>query len=112
MVRKGRGPIQVRDWTGKSAARAVRELRAQGLQVDTSAGEFSDSVREGRVIAQDPVGEVLHRGDTVALTVSRGPELVEIPGDRRARDLESSPELPHGLGFPLDLDHSGHSPGV
>jgi serine/threonine protein kinase/beta-lactam-binding protein with PASTA domain len=106
IVSKGPRPIQVRDWTGKSAARAVRELRAQGLQVDTSAGEFSDSVREGRVIAQDPVGEVLHRGDTVALTVSRGPELVEIPGDLRAMGVEAATELLQGLGFHVELEHS------
>jgi serine/threonine-protein kinase len=106
VVSKGPAPIHIRDWTGKSADRAVHALQARGLQVDTSHQEFSDSVPEGRVIAQDPVGAVLHRGDTVSLTVSKGPELVAIPGNLRAMGVEAASALLHGLGFRVEVERS------
>jgi serine/threonine protein kinase/beta-lactam-binding protein with PASTA domain len=106
IVSRGPRPIHVRDWTGASADRAVRVLRAQGLEVDTSHQEFSDSVPEGHVIAQTPGAGVLHRGDTVSLTVSKGPELVQIPGNLRAMGVEAAKELLQGLGFQVRIEHS------
>jgi serine/threonine-protein kinase len=106
IVSKGPRPIHIRDWTGKSADRAVRVLQARGLQVDTSHQENSDSVPKGRVIAQDPVGRVLHRGDTVSLTVSKGPQLVAIPGNLRAMGVEAATQLLQGLGFHVEVEHS------
>ena len=42
--------------------------------------EYSDTVEEGRVIRQSPeAGEVLEKGGTVSLVVSKGPEKVEMP---------------------------------
>ena len=96
IVSKGPRPIQVRDWTGKSADRAVRVMRAQGLQVDTGNQQYSDSVPEGHVISQTPLAGVLHRGDTVSLTVSKGPELVQIPGDLRAMGVEAATDAAEG----------------
>ena len=104
---KGPRPIQVRDWTGKSADRAVRVMRAQGLQVNTGNQMFSDSVPEGHVISQSPLaGRVVHRGDTVSLAVSKGPELVQIPGDLRAMGVEAATELLKGLGFKVRVEHA------
>ncbi|MEI2775314.1 MAG: Stk1 family PASTA domain-containing Ser/Thr kinase [Tetrasphaera sp.] len=41
---------------------------------------FSETVAKGIVIASDPlVGTVAHRGDTVTVTVSKGPERYEVP---------------------------------
>jgi serine/threonine-protein kinase len=106
IVSRGPRPIHVRDWTGKSADRAITVMQAQGLQVDTSKQEFSDSVPEGHVIAQDPVDRVLHRGDTVSLTVSKGPELVQIPGNLRAMGVQDATDLLEGLGFTVKVEHS------
>jgi serine/threonine-protein kinase len=100
VVSKGPLPIHVADWTGKSADRAVQALRAQHLQVDTSDQEYSDTVPEGHVIAQNPpVDKVLHRGDTVSLTVSKGPHLVQIPGDLQGMGLDAAKQALEGLGF-------------
>ena len=96
----------MRDWTGKPAVRAEQALQAQGLQVDAGDGEFSDTVPEGRIISQDPAHGVLHRGDTVSLTVSKGPELVEVPGDLRAMGVEAARSLLEGLGFKVNVVHS------
>ena len=106
IVSKGPRPIHIRDWTGTSADRAVRVLQAKGLQVDISHQEYSDRVAKGFVIAQDPIGQVLHRGDTVSLTVSKGPELVAIPGDLRAMGVDAARQLLEGLGFRVEVEHA------
>jgi serine/threonine-protein kinase len=106
IVSRGPRPIHVRDWTGRSADVAVRVMGAQGLNVDTSHQVYSDSVPEGRVVSQDPVGKVLHRGDTVSLTVSKGPELVQIPGDLRAEGVQAATDELTALGFKVKVVHS------
>jgi eukaryotic-like serine/threonine-protein kinase len=106
VVSRGPRPIHIRDWTGKDADRAVRALAAKGLQADTSDQEYSDTVPDGRVISQSPAGGILHRGDTVSLTVSRGPELVQIPGNLSAMGVEDAKSLLIGLGFKVTVDHA------
>jgi serine/threonine-protein kinase len=106
VVSKGPRPIHVSDWRGKRADRAVRVLQAQGLQVDTSRQEYSDQIAKGYVIDQAPVGRVLHRGDTVSLTVSKGPELIEVPGNLRAMGVEAATHLLEHLGFHVQVEHS------
>jgi serine/threonine-protein kinase len=106
IVSRGPRPIHVRDWTGRSADVAVRVMGAQGLNVDTSHQVYSDSVPEGHVVSQDPVGKVLHRGDTVSLTVSKGPELVQIPGDLRAEGVQAATDELTALGFKVKVVHS------
>jgi eukaryotic-like serine/threonine-protein kinase len=106
VVSKGPRPIHVRDWSGASADRAIRVLRARGLQVDSSHREYSDQVPEGHVISQSPVGEVLHRGDTVSLTVSKGPQLVQVPGNLRAMGMADAKAELESLGFHVRVVHS------
>jgi serine/threonine-protein kinase len=106
VVSKGPRPIHVRDWVGKSADRARRVMEHQGLVVDTSNQQYSDQVPQGHVIAQTPVGQVLHRGDTVSLTVSKGPQLVAIPGDLRAEGLQAATDELTALGFKVEVVHS------
>jgi serine/threonine-protein kinase len=77
-VSKGQKPIEVPDFTGKAADDAEKALDALGLEVD-STSTFDDHVAKGKVIAQDPTDGTLFKGDTVGLTVSKGPELVEVP---------------------------------
>jgi eukaryotic-like serine/threonine-protein kinase len=112
LVSKGPAPIRVRDWTGRPATRAEQAMQAQGLQVDTSRHEYSDSVPEGSVISQHPDTGVLHRGDTVSLVVSRGPHLVEVPGDLRAMGVDAATELLKSLGFEVEVEKSRFYIGV
>ena len=83
-------PIHIRDWTGKSADRAVRVLRGQDLHVDASDQQYSDTVPEGHVISQDPVGGVLHQRRHRVPAVSKGPQLVQVPGDLRAMGVDAA----------------------
>ena len=78
-VSKGRKPIEVPDYTGRSAEKATRDLRELGFEVDATRQENSDTVPKGRVITQSPRDGTLFRGDTVSLVVSKGPVLVEVP---------------------------------
>ena len=66
----------------------------------------SRKVPAGHVIAQTPVGQVLHRGDTVSLTVSRGPQLVPIPSDLKAEGVQAAAAELHALGFNVVVEHS------
>ena len=109
LVSQGRRPIKVPDWTGKDADNAEQRLTAKGLEVDRAAEEFSDSVPEGRVISQSPKGGTLFRGDTVRLVVSKGAELVEVPGGLIASGVESATARLEALGFRVDVErHSSY----
>ena len=105
IVSRGPAPVHLTDWTGKSAARAERALAAHHLQVDTS-DEYSDQVAKGLVISQDPPTGVLHHGDTVKLVVSKGPDLVQIPGNLRAMGVDAATQVLHDLGFKVEVDHA------
>jgi len=78
LLSRGPRPIKVVDWTGKDADKAEAALTKQGLEV-TRTEDFSDTVDEGDVIQQTPSTGSLVKGDKVELTVSEGPEQVEIP---------------------------------
>ncbi|TYL46159.1 Stk1 family PASTA domain-containing Ser/Thr kinase [Nocardioides sp. BGMRC 2183] len=98
IVSKGRQPIKVKDWVGKDAEEATAYWEGKGLSVDVTEREFSDDVDEGAIISQDPANGTLHRGDTVSITVSNGPELIEVPSVFYD-SAEDAVEKLEGLGF-------------
>ncbi len=76
---KGREPIEIPDVSGKTETDAGTVLDGAGLAHET-VSEFSDTVAKGTVISQEPTsGGTLYRGDSVTLTVSKGPEYVAVP---------------------------------
>ncbi|WP_030564326.1 Stk1 family PASTA domain-containing Ser/Thr kinase [Streptomyces aureocirculatus] len=80
VVSKGK-KIEVRDVTGEPEADAREELEESGLKVRIAPGRvFSSDEDKGEVVEQDPVdGEIRAEGDTVTLTLSKGPEMIEVP---------------------------------
>ena len=65
--------------SGLSASAAKSAIEDLGL-VAAPTDAYSDTVAEGQVISQQTrEGSTLHRGDSVAYTVSKGPEKVAIP---------------------------------
>ncbi|ANH39121.1 Serine/threonine-protein kinase PK-1 [Nocardioides dokdonensis FR1436] len=102
VVSKGRKPVNVGDWVGRSADEAERTLARKGLVVERASEVFSDDVAEGDVVAQEPAGGSLFKGDTVTLTVSKGPELVEVPGVR-AQGVDSARSELEALGFVVEV---------
>ena len=81
-VSAGPPAAEVPDVTGVAAAEAEARLRATGFSADPTE-EFSDDVKEGDVIRQQPVpGARVRGGRAVALVVSKGPDLVDVPDVR------------------------------
>jgi beta-lactam-binding protein with PASTA domain/tRNA A-37 threonylcarbamoyl transferase component Bud32 len=91
---------EIPDVTGQTLDQARATLDAVGLTgLPTGDGAFSDTVPLGSVISMDiPAGQVVKPGDTIALTISRGPALVAIP---RVLDLDvaTAREILEDLGF-------------
>jgi serine/threonine-protein kinase len=111
IVSKGQRPIMVRDWTGKDADQAQEAFAAKGLEVERRS-EYSDDVPEGDVISQSPTSGTLFRGDAVSLVVSRGPELVEVPGGLIASGVEDATERLEALGFEVEVEEANEYIGI
>lgn len=77
VVSLGREPIEAPDTAGLTLDEARASLEGAGLIVE-SAEQFSDDVPAGVVISQSS-SDQFYRGDTISLTVSKGPELFEVP---------------------------------
>ncbi|MGN6129499.1 MAG: Stk1 family PASTA domain-containing Ser/Thr kinase [Nocardioidaceae bacterium] len=104
VVSKGPHPISVPDFTGGSAAEAVKTLHRLKLDVKVTR-RHDDNVPKGDVIAQDPSSGTLFRGDTVELTVSRGPVMVDVP-DVVQMGLADATATLESAGFRVETHHS------
>ena len=98
VLSKGREPLTVPTLSGLSASAAKTAIEDLGL-VAAPTEAYSDTVAEGQVISQQTrEGSTLHRGDSVAYTVSKGPEKVAIP-DVVGLQREEARSLLEGAGF-------------
>ena len=98
VLSKGREPLTVPTLSGLSASAAKSAIEDLGL-VATPTEAYSDTVAEGQVISQQTrEGSTLHRGDSVAYTVSKGPEKVAIPDVVGLQREEARSRL-EGAGF-------------
>lgn len=98
VLSKGREPLTVPTLSGLSASAAKSAIEDLGL-VATPTEAYSDTVAEGQVISQQTrEGSTLHRGDSVAYTVSKGPEKVAIP-DVVGLQREEARSLLESAGF-------------
>jgi serine/threonine-protein kinase len=79
-VSGGPAPVTVTQQVGRERDDARAALEELGLKVEFTEDEPSETVLAGRVIRQSPEsGTPAHRLDTVSLTVSSGPPIVEVP---------------------------------
>ncbi len=79
-VSGGPAPATVTQQVGRERADAKAALEDLGFKVEFTADEPSETVAAGRVIRQSPEsGTAAHRLDTVTLTVSSGPPIVDVP---------------------------------
>ncbi|WP_147264160.1 Stk1 family PASTA domain-containing Ser/Thr kinase [Desertihabitans brevis] len=99
-VSRGRQPIEIEDGTGRDAADVGADLTDAGFEVETTR-VHSDTVEAGDVVAQSPASGTAHRGDTVTLTVSEGPELVTVP-NVRAMGVEAATRTLEQAGFEVE----------
>ncbi|NEA65841.1 Stk1 family PASTA domain-containing Ser/Thr kinase [Streptomyces sp. SID12488] len=104
VVSKG-SPVEISDVTGASLADAQAELEEAGLKVKVATGTVnSDEFEQGEVAVQSPEGgSEAEQGDTVTLTISKGPEMIEVP-DVVGDSVDDAKEALEGAGFTVDED--------
>ncbi len=113
VISRGKEPIKFADWTGRSAAEAKAALEAKLLVVDDSQEAFSETVPAGNVISQNPNRGTLFQGQTVTLVVSKGPELVEVPGRGVvAAGVEEATQTLEALGFKVETKKADNYVGL
>jgi len=81
VVSKGKEPATIPDVTGMSEDEAKKVLEDAGLKKGKVSKGYSDSVAKGNVISSSPIAGAsgYYKGDSVDLTVSKGPEKVTVP---------------------------------
>ncbi|MBC2904514.1 Stk1 family PASTA domain-containing Ser/Thr kinase [Streptomyces cupreus] len=104
IVSKGR-PVDVPDVTGESLEDARAELAEAGLKVRVASEEVTSSeVDKGGVAQQTPEADTQAVvGDTVTLTLSKGPEMVEVP-DVVGDNVDDAKAELEAAGFEVDED--------
>ncbi|WP_454316504.1 Stk1 family PASTA domain-containing Ser/Thr kinase [Streptomyces phaeoluteigriseus] len=103
VVSKG-APIDVPDVTGEDLDDARAELEEAGLVVEISSSEINSEFDKGQVAAQSPgADKQAADGDTVTLTLSKGPEMVEVPDVVGASVDDATAELEEA-GFEVEED--------
>lgn len=103
VVSKG-SPVDVPDVTGESLEDAKADLTEAGLKVKVATEQVNSEFDKGQVAAQTPdEGSEAAEGDTVTLTISKGPEMVEVP-DVVGDSVDDAKAALEGAGFEVDED--------
>ena len=103
-VSKG-SPVDVPDVTGERPADARAELEEAGLKVRIAPTRVNSEFDAGQVAQQSPAagGKPAAEGDTVTLTLSKGPEMIEVPDVVGDSVDDATAEL-KAAGFEVDED--------
>lgn len=102
-VSKG-APVELPDVTGSSVEDATAELEGAGLKVKIAAERVNSEFDKGQVAQQTPrAGREAATGDTVTLTLSKGPEMVEVP-DVVGDSVDDAKKALEDAGFQVDED--------
>jgi serine/threonine-protein kinase len=96
---KGPAPRPAPDLTNKTLADAEAALTALQLHITQNTTEFSPTVPAGTVIRQDPApGTLIVRDGSVNVTLSKGPDLIDIP-NLAGTDLNAATTALTAAGF-------------
>ncbi|MFD8305617.1 Stk1 family PASTA domain-containing Ser/Thr kinase [Streptomyces sp. NPDC059690] len=102
-VSKG-SAVDVPDVTGEDLDSARSDLEDAGLTVKVAAERINSDYDKGQVAAQTPQADGrAAEGDTVTLTLSKGPVMVEVP-DVTGDSVDDAHKALEGAGFKVDED--------
>ncbi|MFI1163851.1 Stk1 family PASTA domain-containing Ser/Thr kinase [Streptomyces sp. NPDC020801] len=102
-VSKGR-PVDVPDVTGEDLDQAKSDLENAGLKVTVASGQVNSEFDKGQVAQQTPTGGgQAAEGDTVTLTLSKGPEMVDVP-DVTGDSVDDAKKTLQDAGFKVEED--------
>ncbi|MDX2558361.1 Stk1 family PASTA domain-containing Ser/Thr kinase [Streptomyces sp. TX20-6-3] len=105
VVSKG-SPIDVPDVTGETVADATARLQDEGLKVALAPERINSPEAAGSVAAQSLAeGSRAAEGDTITLTVSKGPRLVEVP-DVVGESVDDARTALEDAGFEVEVKKS------
>ncbi|HLT84688.1 MAG TPA: PASTA domain-containing protein, partial [Phototrophicaceae bacterium] len=105
VVSAGREPVELVSVVGADSDTAVADLDNAGLGAAVEE-TYHPSVPAGRVIEQSPSpgdGVQLYRGDEVTITVSLGPQPVELP-NLVGRQVGAATQELEAAGFVVDVE--------
>ena len=103
VISLGPEPVTLADWTKKPYADAKKAMEAQGLKVKKASEQFDPDVDKGDVISTDPPAGQVHKGDTINVTVSKGPELKVVP-NVRGYYLDQARQILEKAGFEVKVN--------
>jgi beta-lactam-binding protein with PASTA domain len=102
-VSKG-SPVDVPDVTGEDLDSAKSDLQDAGLKVEVSAQKVNSEFDAGQVAQQTPAGDSqAAEGDTVTLTLSKGPQMIEVP-DVTGDSVDDATKALEKAGFKVKED--------
>jgi len=110
VVSKGPAPAAITSVVGDTVDQATQALASDNMKlVPTEA--YDDTVEAGRIVSQDPAsGTPGHRGDTVNVVVSKGPEPIGLP-NTYGQNIKTAQKALEDLGFVVKVQHpQGISP--
>jgi len=96
-VSAGREPIDVPLTVNMTKSDAVEAIESRDLAVVIEE-KHSDTLAAGHVLSQDPSSGTRYRGDKITITVSLGPEKIEVPNVLGKHVDDAKKEL-EALGF-------------
>lgn len=97
-------PVDVPDVTGLSVEDATDTLADEGLKAKVEPGRVHSPEDEGDVAVQSPEeGARAAEGDTITLTVSSGPRMVEVP-DVVGKKVDDAQDELEAAGFEVEVD--------
>lgn len=97
-------PVEVPELSGASVEDATAELEAAGLKVKIASEQVNSEFDKGLVAELSPVaGKQVGTGDTVTLTISKGPVMVEVP-DVVGDSVDEATQKLKAVGFEVDED--------
>jgi beta-lactam-binding protein with PASTA domain len=113
-VSDGPAQVAVPQVVGLTAKSAVARLQRRGLKADPTQ-QASTTVAKNRVISASPAeGQQVNKGSSVTLTVSSGPEQVDVPDVTGKSFDEAKPQL-EAAGFKVtrkDQETADQDPGT